>query len=113
MNRTTVSLLAAGVAGLMIATSSAAALHAAPARERVRYADLDLHTDAGIEALYARLRRASSEVCGAVGIRELKAYAAESACLERTLSTAVAQVHSTQLTTRHELGASGASLAVL
>jgi UrcA family protein len=107
VNRTTVSLLVAGVAGLVLATSPIAAPSAAPARERVRFSDLDLRTDAGIEALYARLRRASNEVCGAVGIRELKAYAAENACVERTLSAAVAQVHSMKL------GAGSARFAAL
>ena len=108
MNRTTFSLLAAGVAGLLIASSTLATPSAATAR--VRYGDLDLHTDAGVGALYARLRRASSEVCGSVDIRELKAYAAENACFERTLSTAVAQVHGAQPSARHEPGASAVRL---
>jgi UrcA family protein len=113
VNRTTVSLLVAGVAGLMIATSAPAAPSEMHATARVRFSDLNLHTDAGVDALYARLRKAASEVCGSPDIRELKAYAAESLCFERTLSNAVAQVHSTKLSARHELGASAARFAAL
>jgi UrcA family protein len=112
VNRTTVSLLVAGVAGLMLATS-AMATSAPPRSEVVRFGDLDLHTDAGINALYTRLRTASNEVCGAVGIRELTFYAAESACVERALSAAVANVHSPELSARHQRGASPARVARL
>ena len=106
-------LLAAGAAGLIGSTIASAAER--PAAVRVAFADLNLATDAGIEQLYTRLRKASDEVCGvsSSSIRELKAYSIATACAAATLSSAVEQVHSDKLSARHQLGLIAPSVAAL
>lgn len=104
-------LLAAGAAGLV--GSTAALAGEGVARVRVAFADLNLATDAGIEQLYTRLRKASDEVCGVGNIRELKAYALAAACATRALSDAVEQVHSDKLSARHHLGIAAPRVAAL
>jgi len=80
------------------ALSHAATPAAAPAAVTVRYADLNLGTAAGNNALYARLVSAARKVCGEVGsIRELDQLAATQACQREAIANAVHSVHSTQL----------------
>jgi UrcA family protein len=111
MKLSTFALLAAGAAGLTGPTLALAA--EGVATERVAYSDLNLASDAGVEQLYARLRKAAVDVCGSPGIRELKAYVAANACAARTLADAVEQVHSAKLSARHQLGSASARVAVL
>lgn len=102
MARNTVVMLAAGVAGWMLASSAYAGGAPAAPSVRVAYSDLDLSKDVGVDALYTRLRHAAGHVCGdRVDIRDLKGVQMERACVARALDTAVESVHSPRLTARH------------
>ena len=80
------------------ALSHAATPATAPAAVTVRYADLNLGTAAGNNALYARLVSAARKVCGEAGsIRDLGQLAATQACQREAIANAVHSVHSTQL----------------
>ena len=80
------------------ALSHAATSAAEPAAVIVRYADLNLGTAAGNDALYARLVSAARKVCGEAGnIRDLGQLAATQACQREAIANAVHSVHSTQL----------------
>jgi UrcA family protein len=68
----------------------------APART-VRYADLDLGTQAGAAALYNRIRRAAEQVCGDTGSRQLAEVAAVKACEIRAITASVKSVHNAHL----------------
>ena len=63
----------------------------------VRYADLNLGTDAGNTTLYARLVSAARQVCGTGDIRNLGQLAATQACQREAIAKAVQEVHSPQL----------------
>lgn len=63
----------------------------------VRYSDLDLGTQAGVTALYNRIRQAAQEVCGDPISRQLAEAAAAKACMARAISTSVHAVHNARL----------------
>ena len=89
-----------------------ASLAAIPA-VRVQFADLDLSHDAGVERLYARLRHASRVVCSThADIRDIRATVAQETCASAALDRAVADIHSSRLSTRHALGAVASSVAM-
>ena len=104
-------LLAAGAAGL--AGSGIALADERVPTEHVTFSDLNLASDAGVEQLYTRLRKAAVDVCGTPDIRELKAVVAANACAAHGLALAVEQVHSAKLTARHQLGTASARVAAL
>ncbi len=64
---------------------------------RVAYGDLDLGRDAGVRALYGRLRRAADRACDAGSFRDH----VDSACAARALDEAVASVGNDRLATLH------------
>jgi UrcA family protein len=63
----------------------------------VRYSDLNLGTEQGTEALYARLVSAARAVCGAPDIRDLGALVAAHACERQAVANAVRDVRSPRL----------------
>ena len=63
----------------------------------VRYTDLNLGTEAGTSALYARLVSAARKVCAPATIRDLDQVAAAQACEKEALANAVRDVHSAKL----------------
>jgi len=78
----------------------AAAVHAGEAsapKVTVTYHDLDLATDAGNTALYARLESAAAKVCVVDDIRDLHASAARAQCEQQALARAVRDVNSPRL----------------
>ena len=85
-----------------IVLGAAAAAHAgepsasAPA-VTVGYHDLNLATDAGNSALYARLEKAAAKVCVVDDIRDLAAVAARPACVQQAIARAVGQINSPRL----------------
>jgi len=99
--RRTAALAALGA--VLIAGVSAAAYagsaDTASASVRVAYGDLNLASEQGNQALYARIVAAARAVCAAneVDIRNLHAYAAAQACERQAIATAVQQVHSPKL----------------
>jgi UrcA family protein len=56
-----------------------------PATRTVSFADLDLTRDAGVAALYARIRAAAHEVCGQPDLRQLGEYMRSRRCAERAI----------------------------
>jgi UrcA family protein len=62
----------------------------------VSYRDLNLATDQGTKALYARIVSAARAVCGAdeVDIRDLGALSSERSCERQAIEHAVSDVHS-------------------
>jgi UrcA family protein len=63
----------------------------------VHYSDLNMNTDAGVAALYNRIRHAAQQVCGDVDPRRLDEGAAAQACVHHAIATSVAAVGNTQL----------------
>ena len=104
-------LLAAGAAALGASTAALAGDNVA--QVRVQFADLNLASDAGVEQLYTRLRKAAHQVCGFEDAREIQAYALATECAARALSDAVAKVHSDKLSARHQLGHTAPRMAAL
>jgi len=94
-------IVALGLTGAAGAASAATAA-AGPAQSvRVAYADLDLSHDAGVSALYARLRSAASQVCNASDAIDLRSQVAYRDCAARALDEAVASVNDAKLTAVH------------
>jgi UrcA family protein len=83
-------LAAAGLAGAATATEQAPAIH-------VPYGDLNLTTDAGMQALLRRLSAASHRVCDDGASRELRRVVRAEACYRETLDNAVVAVHNERL----------------
>ena len=72
----------------------------------VKYADLDLSTDAGARKLYARLSAATRRVCADPGSRDLRMQALADACRQQALDRAVRAVNNTALAAVHSQHAS-------
>ena len=91
---------AALIACLMVG-ASATAYAAAPADPspsvRVSYHDLDLATEQGTQALYARIVLAARRVCEVSDIRKLAEVAAANACREQAIARAVRDVNNPRL----------------
>jgi UrcA family protein len=68
---------------------------------RVSYADLDLTTEAGVGALYGRLRNAAQHACGGRPDRTLRRLAHWRACYEASIDRAVAQIDRPALASYH------------
>jgi UrcA family protein len=67
----------------------------------VRYADLNLNTAEGVEALYARLRAAARKACGPQPSRALVERIDWRTCYTAALEAAVSNVKSEQLSALH------------
>lgn len=63
----------------------------------VHYSDLNMNTEAGVAALYNRIRHAAQQVCGEVDSRRLNEAAAAQACVNHAIASSVAAVGNTQL----------------
>ena len=71
---------------------------------KVSYADLDIHSSAGAKVLYARLRRASEEVCvsrGYMTTRSLTETSKAKACVREALEASVEKIDSDALEEIH------------
>jgi len=68
----------------------------------VRYADLNIDTDAGADVLYRRIRAAANQVCAIPDNRDLAALAGTRVCVNRAIGEAVAMVESPTLTKVYE-----------
>ena len=74
-------------------------------RVKVTFGDLNLDSQAGIEALYRRLESAAHRACGNAGVpkrKSLKAHLAAEACFDETLTRLVSEVNNDDLTRIHE-----------
>ena len=71
---------------------------------KVSYADLDIHSSAGAKVLYARLKRASEQVCGStsyVTTRSLTETSKAKACVREALEASVEKIDSDALEEIH------------
>ena len=71
----------------------------------VSYADLDINSEAGAKVLYARLKRASEDVCGVAPYLEsgsLTKTRKAKLCYAETLGSAVDSIDSDLLTSIHK-----------
>ncbi len=84
--------------------------HADEAARTVRYADLNLNTQAGAAVLYKRIRNAAEQVCGDVDSRQLAQAAAAKACVDKAIFTGVHSVNSPKLTNEYNAHAGIAQL---
>jgi UrcA family protein len=81
---------------------------------KVSYADLNLSTLAGADALYRRIERAARTVCGSDDMRErLGHWRAWRNCYDSAIANAVAKVNSPLLSAVHSSKTDGAKVAGL
>jgi UrcA family protein len=69
--------------------------------QTVKYADLNLNTQAGVAVLYKRIRNAAEQVCGDEGARELAQAAAAKVCVDRAIVATVREVNNPMLTAEY------------
>jgi UrcA family protein len=89
---------------LPLAASAASPSHFDDAAVSVSYADLNIDNAAGAKTLYARLQRASQEVCGIgshVTVRSLTEIRKARDCYETALTSAVRKIDNDKLTDIH------------
>jgi UrcA family protein len=97
-----------GAIGVCLVAASGSVLAATPAdaapSARVIYSDLNLTSEQGNLALYARITGAARRVCLAdrIDSRDLARYAEARACEQRAIGQAVHEVHSPQLAAIYE-----------
>jgi UrcA family protein len=94
---TSIIVTALSACAVLVPALSHAATPAEPAAVTVRFADLNLSSNAGNAALYARLESAARQVCGGSDIRDLAQLAAVQSCQKAAIAQAVHAVHSPQL----------------
>jgi UrcA family protein len=97
------SLAVAGAfAALAVTTASFAAVPSdQPPSVTVRYDDLNLATDAGVNALYHRIASAAQAVCRDENTRDLSLLAAAKRCRADAIARAVRDVNNPQLALVH------------
>ena len=94
-------LRAAALGATLVVSAAGSAYAASPAEDvptvRVSYHDLNLATDQGTDALYARIVSAAYKVCQPSDIRNLSEVAAASKCREEAIARAVRDVGNPRL----------------
>lgn len=80
-----------------LALGTLGSARAAEPSVKVSYQDLNLSTEQGSQALYARISAAARAVCVVEDIRDLKARAAVDTCREQAIARAVQRVDSPRL----------------
>jgi UrcA family protein len=70
-------------------------------RTTVAYGDLNLDSQQGAKALYARLRNGAKDVCYSFEGRDSFFKRVWRTCVDQAMATAVAQVNTPRLTTLH------------
>ena len=68
----------------------------------VKFADLNLQTPAGVEALYKRIHSAAQQVCDSGGDRNLTILSFDRKCAASAESAAVKQVHNQALSAYYQ-----------
>ena len=90
-----------GAPGIVLATTSNSF---EDAEVTVSYADLNLGNEAGVQALYRRLKRASEEVCGVTSFKNtgsVPQMQRAKQCFRETLTNAVESIDNDLLTRIH------------
>ena len=91
------------MSGSFAANSQTAEAAAQMPSVTVSYGDLNLHTSAGVDALYARLRSASRSVCNVGQRRALGDVMESRSCYRQVLETAIGNANLPTLTARHRI----------
>jgi UrcA family protein len=97
MSHNFIGLIALSLAGCTLLAGAAAP---APRTVTISYADLDLSTDGGIEALYQRLRAATLAACNPSDTLDGRSQVSFEVCKIEALERAVAQIGNGRLTAR-------------
>jgi len=97
------TILAAGFLTLGCLATDGKVQAAEPQYDRavVAYGDLNLDSEQGAKALYARLRNGAEDVCSSFEGRDLAFRKLWQSCFDGAVASAVAQINSTGLTTLH------------
>lgn len=93
INKSALPALAFGLAALVNCIPSTAIAREQGTTERVSYADLDLTSRAGVEALDRRLDRAVKRVCGYAPVTPLNQQRRIAACVDDTWDSIQPQRH--------------------
>ena len=107
MKTQSVSIAAILAAGFLVLGSSAIGNDSQAAEAPrydttiVAYGDLNLDSEQGAKALYARLRNGAQDVCSSFEGRDLFFKRLWQACFDQAVATAVVQVNKSGLTTLH------------
>jgi UrcA family protein len=95
-------LLLGGLAGVMAAgAAGAAASDNDPPRVVVKYSDLSLATDSGVNQLYRRIVYAAKRVCPDAPIRDFALMRQVEACRNQAVAGAVRQIDNSRLAALH------------
>jgi UrcA family protein len=80
----------------------------------VKFADLNLQTPAGVEALYKRIHSAATQVCDSGGDRNLSILTYDRKCAAATETQAIEKVHNAALSAfyQRKVGAPNAQVAM-
>ena len=97
------SILAAGFLTLGCIAMDSSVQAAEPQYDRaiVAYGDLNLDSEQGARALYARLRNGAEDVCSSFEGRDLAFKKLWQSCFDTAVASAVAQINRTGLTSLH------------
>jgi len=95
-----VTWLSGAVSGTALADDG----DAAPARTMVvRFGDLNLSSEEGVQKLYGRIRQAATTVCSETGPSSARPYSLEfQQCKEQAINTAVGKINNKVLTAMHQ-----------
>jgi UrcA family protein len=95
-------LLLGGLAGVMAAGAAGAATSDNdPPSIVVKYSDLTLATDSGVNQLYRRITAAARQVCPDAPIRDLGMRQQVQACRNQAVARAVRQIDNSRLAALH------------
>ena len=100
-NKSRIAVLAACVLAGSLGVAQAAAPPDDVPTVVVRYGDLDLSTQEGVQTLYKRISSAARQVCPSADPRMLASLDYSHACRAAAVARAVSQVHSSQLAALH------------
>jgi UrcA family protein len=98
------SMLAAGLFSLICAASGSGAMAAQPLQpltKIVHFGDLNLDSEQGAKALYARLRGAARQVCSPFEGLEISRRQLWESCFNNAVANAVGEVNKTMLSALH------------
>ena len=91
------TLLTIALATLAVGVAQAQPAGAETPSSVVNFADLNLHSPAGVAQLHARIRAAAREVCGSAGRHNLRDVSRVRACKSQAVARAIALVNTAAL----------------
>jgi UrcA family protein len=94
--------VAIALVALSCATSAHAGSAADPLTKTVAYGDLNLDSQSGAKALYARLRGAARAVCSPLEDRDLAHRMAWQSCINQAIRSSVTRINNRMVTSVYE-----------